>query len=96
MIAGHATAEGTARYAARLVGIHPAHFRAMRDGEGVSSLGLGTYLGEEDVSGRGIHRHGGDVARVRYFAVTTAAGKRYLLVHLTAEGSLTDYDVVDR
>jgi aryl-alcohol dehydrogenase-like predicted oxidoreductase len=50
MIAGHATAEGTARYAARLVGIHPAHFRAMRDGEGVSSLGLGTYLGHEDAA----------------------------------------------
>ena len=62
----------------------------------LEGLGALTYLGEEDVSGRGIHRHGGDVARVRYFAVTTAAGKRYLLVHLTAEGSLTDYDVVER
>jgi CubicO group peptidase (beta-lactamase class C family) len=54
------------------------------------------YFGEEDVSGRGIHRHGGDVARVRYYGVTTTAGKRYLLVHLTADGSLTDYDVVER
>jgi hypothetical protein len=60
--------------------------------------GLGTlsYLGEEDVAGRGLHRHGGDVARVRLYRVSTTAGSRGLLAHLTAEGLVTDYDVVDR
>jgi CubicO group peptidase (beta-lactamase class C family) len=54
------------------------------------------YLGDEDVSGRGIHRHGSDVARVRYYRVSTKAGPGYLLVHLTAQGSVADYDLVDR
>jgi aryl-alcohol dehydrogenase-like predicted oxidoreductase len=51
MIAGHATAEGTARYAARLAGRVPAeHFREMAAGVHASSLGLGTYLGREDAA----------------------------------------------
>jgi CubicO group peptidase (beta-lactamase class C family) len=62
----------------------------------LEGLGALTYLGEENVTGRGLHRHGGDVARVRYYRVTTRAGRRYLLVHLTADGAVTDYDVVDR
>ena len=54
------------------------------------------YLGTEDVSRRELHRHDSDVARVRYYRVTTTAGQKSLLVHLTAEGSIADYDVVDR
>jgi hypothetical protein len=65
-------------------------------GSALDSLGAPTYLGLEEVSGRGIHRHGSDVVRVRYYRVTTSAGQRYLLVHLTAEGSITDFDVVER
>jgi hypothetical protein len=55
-----------------------------------------TYLGQEDVTGRGIRRHGSGVTRVRYYRLKTAAGPRFLLVHLTAEGTVTDTDVVDR
>jgi CubicO group peptidase (beta-lactamase class C family) len=55
-----------------------------------------TYVGEEDVAGRGLHRHGRDVARVRYYRFAGAGGQRYLFVHLTADGLVTDYDVVDR
>ena len=55
-----------------------------------------TYLGEEDVAGRSIRRHGGEVARVRLYRIQTEAGPRYLFVHLTAAGTVTDYDVVDR
>jgi len=44
----------------------------------------------------GIRRHGSDVARVRYYRITTTAGQRYLLVHLTADGTVTDFDVVER
>ena len=36
------------------------------------------------------------MARVRYSRITTTAGKRYLLVHLTADGTVTDFDVVER
>lgn len=52
------------------------------------------YLGEEDVSDRGIHRHGHDVSRVRYYAVMLGGGQRYVFVYLTAGGLVTDYDVV--
>jgi hypothetical protein len=36
------------------------------------------------------------VARVRYYRFTAGAGQRYLFVHLTAGGLVTDFDVVDR
>jgi len=55
-----------------------------------------SYVGETDVAGHGLHRHGSDVARVRFYRMPTVAGDRYLFVHLTAEGLVTDYDVVDR
>jgi aryl-alcohol dehydrogenase-like predicted oxidoreductase len=45
---GCATAEGTARYAARLRGrVADGHFRRF-EGLSISSIGLGTYLGEHD------------------------------------------------
>jgi aryl-alcohol dehydrogenase-like predicted oxidoreductase len=48
-IPGHATAEGTRRYAERATAlVVDGHFRAFGDGLLVSSLGLGTYLGPDD------------------------------------------------
>jgi hypothetical protein len=55
-----------------------------------------TYLGEEDVTGRGIRRHGGEVARVRLYRMRTSNGERYLMVHVTSAGMVTDYDVLLR
>src|SRR6204780_1518299 len=47
--AGSATAEGTLRYAARFQGRAAAgHFREIRGGLVLSSIGIGTYLGEPD------------------------------------------------
>jgi len=65
-------------------------------GSALDRSGPLSYVGETDVAGRGLHRHGSDVARVRFYRMPTAAGDRYLFVHLTAEGLITDYDVVDR
>jgi len=49
MVAGRATAEGTARYITRFANRLPAdHFRTFHGGLRVSSLGIGTYLGRED------------------------------------------------
>ena len=78
--------------------IAPGTKRDFAGGIGTALDGLGTlaWLGDEDVAGRGIHRHGADVARVRYYQMNTSAGLRYLLVHLTAEGSVADFDVVER
>ena len=44
---GYITEEGTARYAARFPQLAPTHFR-LRHGVQVSSIGIGTYLGEND------------------------------------------------
>ncbi len=44
---GGATAEGTNRFSARFPGAAPGHFR-LGQGWWVSSLGLGTYLGQDD------------------------------------------------
>ena len=74
---------------------------AKKDFAGGANAALGsattaTYLGEDDVTGRGIRRHGGEVARVRLYRLQTEAGPRYLLAYLTAAGAVTDYDVVAR
>jgi len=51
VIAGHATAEGTARYvASQTERTVPSHFREFPGGVRASSLGLGTYLGREDAA----------------------------------------------
>ena len=47
-----------------------------------------------DVAGRSIERHGGAVARVLYYRMTTDSGMRFLLVYLTASGLVTDVDLV--
>jgi aryl-alcohol dehydrogenase-like predicted oxidoreductase len=47
LIAGRATPEGTARFAGRSPAA-PGHFRDAAGGLRLSSIGLGTYLGDED------------------------------------------------
>jgi len=65
-------------------------------GGALASLGSLSYRGQEDVTGRGIRRHGGEVARVKYYRIKTNTGERFLLVHLTADGTITDFDLVER
>src|SRR5262245_6842436 len=48
-VEGRATREGTARYRARFGRLAPDHFLEVR-GLWVSSIGIGTYLGEPDAS----------------------------------------------
>jgi CubicO group peptidase (beta-lactamase class C family) len=66
------------------------------DNSALAGMGVLTYLGQEEVSGRGIRRHGGEVSRVRMYRFPNKGQDHYLLVHLTVAGSVTDYDVVDR
>lgn len=66
MLEGRASEAGTARYAARFAGIAAdGHFRR-DDGLSLSSLGLGTYLGDET--------DGDDEAYAAAIALTLAAG----------------------
>jgi CubicO group peptidase (beta-lactamase class C family) len=60
----------------------------------LGSAATASYLGEEDVSDRSIRRHGGVVARVRLYRIATPGGQRFLFVHVTPDGAVTDYDIV--
>ena len=54
--AGSATPEGTLRYAARFQGrAAPGHFREIPGGLVLSSIGIGTYLGEADAATDGAY-----------------------------------------
>jgi CubicO group peptidase (beta-lactamase class C family) len=54
------------------------------------------YVGEEEISARGISRHDGAVARIVYVSAILGGRPVFVLVHLTGTGAITDYDVVDR
>jgi CubicO group peptidase (beta-lactamase class C family) len=54
------------------------------------------FIGGHSVAGRGLERHGHPVDRIAYYTLTTEAGQRVLLVHVTPDGMITDFDdVVD-
>lgn len=55
LIPGHATPEGTARFRQRFAQRLPAHFRQAH-GLWLSSIGLGTYLGEPTAAGDSLYR----------------------------------------
>jgi CubicO group peptidase (beta-lactamase class C family) len=52
------------------------------------------YIAGQDVAARGIERHGAKVSRVLYYKLLTDSGACFVLVYLTAEGLVTDQDVV--
>ena len=54
------------------------------------------YLASEDVTGRRIERHGGTVAKVLFYRVETDQGSRFVLVHVTSDNLITDYDIVEK
>jgi CubicO group peptidase (beta-lactamase class C family) len=53
------------------------------------------YLSAQDVSGRGIERHGSAVSRVLFYRMETDRGGRWLMLYITSDNLITDYDVVD-
>jgi CubicO group peptidase (beta-lactamase class C family) len=52
------------------------------------------YLGAQDVDGRNLERHDSPVARIAYYMLTTDAGQQPLLVYVTKDGLITDFDNV--
>ena len=54
-----------------------------------------SFIAAQDVAGRGIERHGGAVSRILYYQLLTNKAPRYVLVYLTADGMITDEDIVD-
>src|SRR5919197_4172030 len=102
---GRATADGTARYAARFGGRLPApHFRTLDDLGHVSSLGLGTYLGrEDDATDNAYHRAVARALELGFNVFDTAVNYRHqrsersigaALAALTAGGAVQRDEVV--
>jgi CubicO group peptidase (beta-lactamase class C family) len=54
-----------------------------------------TYISAQSVAGRGLERHGHAVDRIAYYVLTTEGRRRVLLVHITKDGLITDFDDVD-
>lgn len=54
------------------------------------------FVYAEDVTGRGIERHGSKVSQVLHYTFIRENIMGYLLVYLTADGLVTDYDVVEK
>lgn len=55
-----------------------------------------TYLSSQDVTGRRIERHGGAVAKVLCYRVETTERSRNVLVYVTGDNLITDYDIVEK
>ena len=53
------------------------------------------YLAEEDVSGRGIERHKNPVSRVLHYRLRRDRGDKNILIHMSADGRVTDFDIVE-
>ena len=60
--------------------------------KGFSSI---SYILAEDVTGRGIERHGGQVTTVLCYRLNDSKSGAFALVYLTSDGQVTDYDVVN-
>jgi CubicO group peptidase (beta-lactamase class C family) len=64
----------------------------VRDLAGLRSI---KFLADQDVSARAIERHKGKVRRILHYRLVTDKADRALLIHLTGDGLITDYDIVD-
>lgn len=60
--------------------------------DGLASL---KFIAAEDIAARGIERHDGKVARLVYYQRVPDGRPRYVLVHVTVDGIVTDLDLVD-
>jgi predicted metalloprotease with PDZ domain len=59
---------------------------------GIRSL---DYIASQNVAGRGIERHGGVVSQITYYKLVTNKRSEYLMIYLTTDGLVTDFDYVD-
>jgi hypothetical protein len=53
-----------------------------------------SFIAARDVSDRGFQRHGAEVLRILYYQLRTTNAPRHVLVYMTADGLVTDQDVI--
>ena len=86
--------EGARRFALA----HPRRTRGFRDWRSRPDLaGLQSIRSSRSrtSSAREIERHKGEVSRILHYRLVTDKADRGLLIHLTADGLITDYDIVE-
>jgi CubicO group peptidase (beta-lactamase class C family) len=66
--------------------------RGIKELAGIRSL---TYLGEQDLAGRAMERHGSPIGKVLLFKVDNPGGRAYLMIFLDNNGLVADQDLVD-
>lgn len=59
---------------------------------GIHSL---DYIASQDIGGRHIERHNGKVNRIVYYKLVTRKATEYLMIYLTPDDLVTDFDYVD-
>ncbi|WP_170108613.1 serine hydrolase domain-containing protein [Spirosoma oryzae] len=65
----------------------------MREPETLKSL---TFIHSENVTGRGIQRHQSTVSEIVTYQLTSNQPDTYILVYLTTDGLVTDFDLVEK
>ncbi len=75
--------------------VAPGARAALRGAPPLAGLGALAFVAAHDVAGRGVERHGGAVSLVLAYRLTGARSQPFLLVHLTADGLVTDFDLVE-
>lgn len=55
-----------------------------------------TFIHSENVAGRGIKRHESDVSEIVTYRLKSNLPDTYIIVHLTSDGLITDYDLVEK
>ncbi|MCX6217544.1 serine hydrolase [Spirosoma sp.] len=82
---------------AHVPGISPGARRDFAGGvpelAGLKSI---AFISHEDVKNYGIERHDGKVSQILNYKLTTDKASKYILVYLTSDGLVTDFDVVDK
>ncbi|WP_461112594.1 serine hydrolase domain-containing protein [Spirosoma jeollabukense] len=78
-------------------GITPGARKGFAQGAGgLPDVKSSTFINAEDVKGRGIERHEGKVDQVLTYKLVSNNTPQYILVYLTSDGLVTDYDVVSQ
>jgi len=53
-----------------------------------------TFIAAESIANRGVERHEGKVDRVIYYRAVPETEPAFFLIHMTADGHITDLDLV--
>ncbi|MBC3785949.1 serine hydrolase [Spirosoma utsteinense] len=78
-------------------GITPGARRGFSQGSrSLDSIKSMTFISDDDVKNSGIERHEGKVSQILNYKLVTDTAQQYVIVYLTSDGLVTDYDIVEK